>query len=123
MKKMLAIVTGFVFAFVLSACSHNLSVSGNCSDADQTSVGCQLENSQVQSIISATVESPDASGLCGMDLIWYYKNGVLCIIGTGQICYDKAPLIEKIRNKIVKIKIVFRNNGQFPDINSPGKDL
>lgn len=40
----------------------------------------------IQELIdSITPENAEATGLCGADLIWYYKNNILIIKGTGPI--------------------------------------
>lgn len=33
----------------------------------------------------SAMESPEISSVCGADLNWYYKNGVLVITGTGEM--------------------------------------
>lgn len=43
----------------------------------------QQIGNEAESLMKATIESPETSGVCGADLTWYYQNGILVITGKG----------------------------------------
>ena len=51
--------------------------------------GSQQPDNETDSLLQATIASPETSGVCGANLTWYYQNGVLAITGTGEMTdYD-----------------------------------
>ncbi|MCI8530477.1 MAG: leucine-rich repeat domain-containing protein [Lachnospiraceae bacterium] len=127
-KKIIALLTVLTLVASLSACGKDTTTSSNNSDADKriaeleqeleelraenkdlkaqlgdTSSTEQQSSNETESVLKTTIESPETSGVCGADLTWSYKNGVLAITGTGEMTdyssYEDTPwydLIDKI---------------------------
>lgn len=109
-KTIVAIMTALTLTMSLSACG-SIPTSGSNSDiarieeleqenkelkAEIKELKEQLDNvdsanssqqptSETDSLLQATIASPETSGVCGADLTWYYQNGVLAITGTGEM--------------------------------------
>ena len=127
-KKIIALITVLTLVASLSACGKDTTTSSNNSDADKRIAGLEQEleelraenkdlkaqlgdtssteqqsSNETESVLKTTIESPETSGVCGADLTWSYKNGVLAITGTGEMTdyssYEDTPwydLIDKI---------------------------
>lgn len=101
-RKISAVIISLVFAVSLLACNQDVSSSSDRSirRLEQQNEELEAENSELrmqetsseqsdddqeQSFISSIMDSPEASGECGENLTWYYKDGVLVITGTGKM--------------------------------------
>lgn len=112
-RKATAVMTALILATSLSACGGGTPTAGNNPDpeleqrieeleAENEELKAQLESmdsadsnqqssNEADSLLQATIESPETSGVCGANLTWYYQNGVLAITGTGEMTnYDKG---------------------------------
>lgn len=66
----------------------------------------------MQSAIKTTIASPETSGVCGADLTWYYRNGVLVITGTGEMAdYEYSGIKSPWRDLGDKIGWVIVDDG------------
>lgn len=112
-RKTVALMTALTLAVSLTACGngsvpHETETSNNSDitqikeleqrieelEAENKELRAQLENSdstdnnqqsEADSLLQATIQSPETSGVCGANLTWYYQNGVLAIAGTGEM--------------------------------------
>lgn len=106
-RKATALMTALILAAGLSACGGDTPTAGNNPDpeleqrieeleAENEELKAQLESmdsadnnqqstNEADSLLQATIESPETSGVCGANLTWYYQNGVLAITGTGEM--------------------------------------
>ena len=128
-KTIVAIMTALTLTMSLSACG-SIPTSGSNSDnarieeleqenkelkAEIKELKEQLDNvdlansnqqptSETDSLLQATIASPETSGVCGADLTWYYQNGVLAITGTGEmtdyVTYGKDTPWYDLKDKI-----------------------
>lgn len=60
-------------------------------------------------INSITIDNAEAKGICGSDLMWFYKDNVLVIRGTGDMPdfgSDKQPWHEKLKRSDIHWVIV-----------------
>ncbi len=84
--------------------------SDNQTVSDNQTTGGQQSPAYVQNQIQTVMKSPKESGVCGEDLKWYYKDGVLFITGTGemdQYIYSEssAPWYDSLGNQISSVII------------------
>lgn len=104
-RKATALMTALILAAGLSACGGDTPTAGNNPDpeleqrieeleAENAELKAQLDNSdstdsnqqsEADSLLQATIQSPETSGVCGANLTWYYQNGILAITGTGEM--------------------------------------
>ena len=98
-RKTIALMTAFTLVMSLSACGGKTATTGNNSDAERIAeLEQELEElkaeqiqddnetvNEAESLLKTTMESPEASGVSGANSMWYYKEGVLVITGTGEM--------------------------------------
>ena len=94
MKRTIAFILALSMALSLVACGgDNSGKTPNAETGSQPSgstneaiASSNASNKEIEDLInSITAENAEATGLCGADLTWYYKNNVLVIKGTGAI--------------------------------------
>ena len=95
-KMILTILTGILATGILSACGNpgRENIEMPESAAENTSPEDDLIQSYFNSI---TLETAEQKGVCGNDLIWFYKDNVLVIQGTGPMTdyeYETKPWAE-----------------------------
>lgn len=111
-KFILAILTGLFATGILSACGNpgreNIEMPESAAETDilketATEDAITQENTSanddlIQSYLnSITLETAEQKGVCGNDLIWFYKDNVLVIQGTGPMTdyeYETKPWAE-----------------------------
>ncbi len=111
-KMILTILTGILATGILSACGNpgreNIEMPESAAETDilkETATGDAItqENTSanddlIQSYLnSITLETAEQKGVCGNDLIWFYKDNVLVIQGTGPMTdyeYETKPWAE-----------------------------
>lgn len=64
--------------------SENKELKAQLDNSDSTDSNQQSTN-EAETLLQATIQSPETSGVCGADLTWYYQNGILAITGTGEM--------------------------------------
>lgn len=94
-RRILAGLLAFALVTILSACGGDgaeggiLTPDGGQAAAEQGETAGGLSPEMEAVIQSVNAENAEAAGVCGADLVWYYKDGVLVISGTGEmLSYD-----------------------------------
>lgn len=106
-KIVIALISALALTMSLPACSTL--TTGNNSDLkkikelviENKELNAQLEDSnstgdnqqsasEAESLLQATLASPEIRGVCGANLTWYYQNGVLAITGAGEMTDYKS---------------------------------
>lgn len=112
MKKLLSVALALSMIFSLTACSKQAEEGSSDSSLDdevtgrystlndletmvemekldnerkETISGMSIDSKTKETILEISSENAEAKGVCGVDLVWYYKDNCLVIRGTGEM--------------------------------------
>ena len=140
MKKKLLAILCLTIAITVTGCgqsSANSAAEKEIAELEDEIEGLKEENSELKAKLydyensqsEQTKESSEldgfvaeTSGVCGADLTWEYGNGILRILGTGEMsdfCYDNRPwedIIDKINHVYIEEGCTYVGEDAFNNI-------